>query len=136
LYGRQTPGADLPFDRLGDLDVTGGQGADVVIEEVGKPETIQSTLDLVAFGGRIVIIGHAKDPVPLPMHMVLRKEVDLLGSRNSCRAFPEVIDLVRRGSVDLTAVVSHRLPFRDAVEAFHLWHARTEPVTKIVLHLG
>jgi len=117
-------------------ELTAGQGPDVVIEAVGKADTIQSTLDLVAFGGRVVIIGHAKDPVPLPMHALLRKEVDLLGSRNSCRAFPEVIDLVRRGVVDLTAAVSHRLPFADAIEAFHLWHSHAEPVTKIILHLG
>jgi L-gulonate 5-dehydrogenase len=90
----------------------------------------------VAYGGRIVIIGHAKEPVPLPMHMLLRKEIDLLGSRNSCRAFPDAIDLVRRGVVDLTAAVSHRLPFNEAIAAFHLWQAHPESVTKIVLHLS
>ena len=133
-------GADVVLDATRDLnqalaDLT-GDGPDVIIEAVGKAETIRRTLDLVAYAGRIVIVGHASEPVPLPMHTVLRKEVDLLGSRNSCHAFPEVMDLVRRGLVDLTAAVSHRLPFEDAIEAFHLCQARSEPVTKVVLHLG
>jgi len=115
-------------------EITGGDGAPVVIEAVGKRETIRMSLDLVAYAGRIVVIGHSKGELSLPGELIVRKEIDLLGSRNSRDAFPEVISLVSQGKVDMRPLVSHRLPFSEAIEAFELWDSEPDLVTKIVLH--
>ena len=127
--GRQEPAEAVK-------QLTGGDGAAVVIEAVGKAETIRRTLDLVAYAGRIVIIGHSKDEVSLPAQTLVRKEIDLLGSRNSRGAFPEVIRLMHQGTVDMRPLVSHRLPFSEAIEAFELWDTAPNLISKIVLHFA
>ena len=74
--------------------LTGGDGADVVIEAVGLPETFTRAIDFACFGGRVVYIGYSKAPVTYDTKFFNLKELDIMGSRN---ALPE----------DFTAVVRY-----------------------------
>jgi L-gulonate 5-dehydrogenase len=80
---------------------TGGEGAAVVIEATGNPEAMQQTIELVASGGRIVIVGLVKRGVniSIPGLDITRKEITLLGSRASVNCFPEALQLLASGRI-------------------------------------
>lgn len=80
---------------------TEGAGAAVVMEAVGLPPVIEQTVQLVASGGRIVIVGVVKDGAGITTdgRAWTGKELTVLGSRNSVNCFPECIRLIQSGAV-------------------------------------
>jgi threonine dehydrogenase-like Zn-dependent dehydrogenase len=67
-------------------ELTDGRGPDVVIEAIGLPQTFRAAVEEVAFTGRVVYIGYAKEAVAYETRLFVQKELDILGSRN---ALPE-----------------------------------------------
>jgi L-gulonate 5-dehydrogenase len=119
------------------LEQTAQAGADVVIEATGDPKVVESTIDLVAFGGRVVIVGLVKKGigVTLPGLDFTRKEVNLLGSRNSVNCFPEAIALLASGAVKYPRVAT-TLPLWESVPVFAKLHEDPAAMHKVVLVAG
>ena len=93
--------ADL-HQRLQQL--THGRGPDVVIEAIGLPATFRAAVEEVAFTGRVVYIGYAKESVAYETRLFVQKELDILGSRNALpEDFRAVIAMLEKGAfpVDL-----------------------------------
>jgi threonine dehydrogenase-like Zn-dependent dehydrogenase len=81
------------------LELTGGRGPDVIIEAVGQPQTFRAAVEEVAFTGRVVYIGYAKEPVAYETKLFVQKELDILGSRNALpEDFRTVIQMLHEGS--------------------------------------
>jgi L-gulonate 5-dehydrogenase len=97
------------------LDQTNGEGAPVVIEATGNPKAMESTVDLVAAGGRIVIVGLVKKgtTVNFPGLDFTRKEMTVVGSRASSNCFPEALSLLASGTIRYPKVATE----------FGLWQA-------------
>ncbi|MDW8098393.1 MAG: zinc-binding alcohol dehydrogenase family protein [Anaerolineae bacterium] len=97
------------------MEQTNGEGAPVVIEATGSVQAMEQTVDLVAAGGRIVIVGLVKQGtmVRFPGLDFTRKEMTILGSRASVNCFPESLQLLASGAI--------RYP-QFATE-FNLWDA-------------
>jgi L-gulonate 5-dehydrogenase len=112
---------------------TGGEMAAAVFEAVGNPFCTRMTTDLVAQAGRIVLIGWNKTPVEVDTVTLMRKEVDLLGSRNSRDAFGPVLQLLANGVVDAASLISHRFDIRQAEDALRVLDSGTDPALKIVI---
>jgi L-gulonate 5-dehydrogenase len=98
-------------------DQTNGEGADVVIEAAGTAGTIRAAIDLVAPGARVVIVGLAKEQVSLDGFDFTRKEVNILGSRNSVNAFPEALTLLASGAIGYPKVAT-TIPMWEGVPVF------------------
>ena len=83
------------------LDRTSGEGTPVVIEATGNLRAMERTVDLVAAGGRIVIVGLVSEGVgvTLPGLDFTRKEMTILGSRASVGCFPEALELLASGTI-------------------------------------
>ena len=79
------------------LEITDGDGPDVIIEAVGSPATYRAAVEEVAYTGRVVCIGYAKKPVEFNTGIFVRKEIEILGSRNCLGEFPEVISYLEAG---------------------------------------
>jgi threonine dehydrogenase-like Zn-dependent dehydrogenase len=90
------------------LEQTHGEGAPVVIEATGNPKAMQQTVDLVAAGGRIVIVGLVKQGVgvTLPGLDFTRKEMTIVGSRASVNCFPESLELLASGVITYPQVAT------------------------------
>jgi L-gulonate 5-dehydrogenase len=90
------------------LDVTNGEGMPVVLEATGAVAAMEQTMDLVAAGGRIVILGLVKKGtgVTLPGLDFTRKEVSIYGSRASVDCFPEALDLLTSGKIHYPKIAS------------------------------
>jgi threonine dehydrogenase-like Zn-dependent dehydrogenase len=101
------------------LDQTNGEGAPVVIEATGSPQAMEQTVDLVAAGGRIVILGLLKQGVmvSLPGLDLTRKEMTIVGSRASVNCFPEALELLADGSITYPSVAT-KFELWDAPQVF------------------
>jgi L-gulonate 5-dehydrogenase len=80
---------------------TNGEGMPVVIEATGNASVMESTVDYVAAGGRIVIVGLVKKGigVTFPGLDFTRKEMTIVGSRASTNCFPESLELIASGRI-------------------------------------
>ncbi len=101
------------------LEQTNGEGAPVVIEATGNAKAMESTVDLVAAGGRIVIVGLVKrgTMIQFPGLDFTRKEMTVVGSRASCDCFPEALELLASGKIQYTRVATE-IPLGDAPAMF------------------
>jgi L-gulonate 5-dehydrogenase len=97
------------------LEQSNGEGAPVVIEATGNLKVMESTVDLVVAGGRIVIIGLGKcgQSVSFPALDFIRKEMTMLGSRTSVNCFPEGLELLASGNIH----------YPKAATGFSMWEA-------------
>src|SRR5438270_8132475 len=107
---------ELLHDRL--LEFTEGRGPDVVIEAVGTPATFRAAVEEVAFTGRVVYIGYAKEPVSYETRLFVQKELDVLGSRNARpEDFAAVIGLLEAGKFPVDQAVSSTVTLDEAPAA-------------------
>lgn len=98
-------------------ELTGGRGIDVALDFVSAPETLQAAFSALAKGGRLVTLGGHGRPFQADSATILRKELEILGSRYATRQeVMDALDLVARG--ELWPLVTEKVPFTDA-EAVH-----------------
>lgn len=90
------------------LELTDGEGMPVVMEATGAAPAMEETIDLVAAGGRIVILGLVKkgQGITFPGLDFTRKEVTILGSRASVDCFPEALALLASGKIHYPKIAS------------------------------
>lgn len=105
-------------DVAGEARQRTGGGADVAFEVVGTPETALMALSTLKRGGRLCVVGYSEKVMPLPLNRLMFFEYDVVGSLG-CRPvdYPRVIEMVRRGKVNLEAVVTGSLPLDRVNEA-------------------
>jgi Zn-dependent alcohol dehydrogenase len=108
------------------LDLSpGGIGADVAFDAVGRSALIAAGIDATRKGGTTVMVGvpAIDDPFTYPLPAVLaigEKKIigSLLGSCNSLRDIPRLVDLHRSGQLDLASLVTARRPLDEINQAF------------------
>lgn len=121
-------------DRL--MGLTDGRGPDVVVEAVGMPATFRVAVEEVAFTGRVVYIGYAKEPVTYETKLFVQKELDIVGSRNALPDdFQSVIRFLEEGKFPVEQVVSLVVPLEDAANALRSWSENPSRFTKILVCL-
>ncbi len=101
------------------LDLTGGEGVDVVIDFVSAAATLEAGIRALGRGGRLVTLGGTGQPFQSPTRDMVQKELELLGSRYATKQeVKESLDIVARG--DAWPVVTETYSFRaDEVEKVH-----------------
>ncbi|MGD6741823.1 S-(hydroxymethyl)mycothiol dehydrogenase [Streptomyces sp. BH106] len=109
-------------------ELTGGNGADVVIEAVGRPETYKQAFYARDLAGTVVLVG-----VPTPDMTVELPLLDVFGRGGALKSswygdclpsrdFPMLIDLYRQGRLDLDAFVTETVGLGDVEKAFARMH--------------
>ena len=132
-------GADFTFLASGSAMVeevlrqTGGRGVDVVLEAVGRDETVSAAIDAVRKGGTVTLVGNITPQVTLPLQKVVSRQIRLQGSCASCGEYPEAIELICSGKIRVTPLITAIAPLRDGAEWFERLHAREPNLMKIVI---
>ncbi|CAM5597966.1 S-(hydroxymethyl)mycothiol dehydrogenase [Streptomyces aurantiogriseus] len=109
-------------------ELTGGFGADVVIEAVGRPETYQQAFYARDLAGTVVLVG-----VPTPEMKLELPLLDVFGRGGSLKSswygdclpsrdFPMLIDLHLQGRLDLDAFVTETIALDEVEKAFERMH--------------
>jgi 2-desacetyl-2-hydroxyethyl bacteriochlorophyllide A dehydrogenase len=119
------------------VELTDGLGPDVIIEAIGLPSTFRAAVEEVAFTGRVVYIGYAKEPVAYETRLFVQKELDILGSRNALpEDFHEVIRMLEEGRFPVEDTVSAVFLLNEAPEALAAWSADPARFTKIMIQIS
>jgi L-iditol 2-dehydrogenase len=114
--------------------LTGGIGADCVIEAVGHPDTLASTVSLVRRGGTIMLIGWSGNETdPFDLTNVTLDELTVLGTLGFCHDYPKALKLMSMGKVKIKPIISHTMPLDKVEEGIEMLHRHEKGVWKIVL---
>lgn len=118
-------------------EVTDGRGPDVVIEAIGLPQTFRAAVEEVAFTGRVVYIGYAKEQVAYETRLFVQKELDILGSRNAQpEDFREVIRMLEAKRFPVDAAVTHVVPLEEAPAILDAWNRDPAHFGKIMIEVA
>jgi L-iditol 2-dehydrogenase len=134
-----TLGADCTIQATGAalineiLQLTDGRGVDVVLEAVGRDETISSAIDCVRNGGTVTLVGNITPQVTLPLQKVVSRQIRLQGSCASAGEYPQAIELIANGKIKVKPLITAVAPLTDGPSWFDRLHAREPNLMKIVL---
>ena len=135
-------GANYTINTIGEdvhqrmQEITGGLGADVVIEAVGSPTTYVMAVNEVSFTGRVVCIGYAKSEVAFQTKLFVQKELDIRGSRNATPSdFRAVINCINKGAFDLEKFISKVVKPEEAIDAMKEWSKHPGKVFRILVEM-
>lgn len=116
--------------------ITGGNGFDVCVEACGLSETFLACIDCAAFAGNIILIGNGKRDTTFLHSILLKKELNVFGSRNSyTKDFQHVIELIADGKVDVMKLVSAVYPMSRADEAFKALANNKGDLAKVLIEM-
>lgn len=113
--------------------MTGG-GADIAIEAIGKPETIQAAFNTLRKGGRLVVVGFAGKDITVSAAKIMFFEMEIVGSLG-CRPtdYPKLIELVRLGKIKVKELVTNRFPLDQINDALDLLRSGDENVIRSIV---
>ncbi len=118
-------------------ELTQGRGPDVIIEAIGLPQTFRAAVEEVAFTGRVVYIGYAKEQVAYETRLFVQKELDILGSRNALpEDFHAVIQMLEAHRFPVEEAVTHTVPMEDAPGILEAWSGAPARFSKIMIAVG
>jgi 2-desacetyl-2-hydroxyethyl bacteriochlorophyllide A dehydrogenase len=118
-------------------ELTEGHGPDVVIEAIGIPQTYRAAVEEVAYAGRVIYIGWAKERVEYETRPFVHKELDILGSRNAQREdFFEVIRMLEAKRFPVEEAVTHVVAMAEAPAILAEWDREPERFTKILIQVS
>ncbi len=98
--------------------LTGG-GADIAMEVIGNPRTIEEAFECVRVGGRLCVVGYTHEAISIVAGKIMFKEIEVVGSLG-CRPV-DYIPLIRmavQGKIDVKKQVTHRFSLDEIDKAF------------------
>ena len=115
------------------LRETGGVGVDVVLEAVGREETIATGIDCTRKGGTVTLVGNISPQIMLPLQKVVSRQIRLQGSCASAGEYPQAIELIASGRIKVDSLITAVAPLSDGPSWFARLHAREPNLMKVVL---
>jgi L-iditol 2-dehydrogenase len=113
--------------------LTGGQGADLVIESSGAANTPQQCVEMVKRGGRILFLAYYKGPVTFDLSLAVSEDVTLYTSRGEgARSVKRALALMKQGSLRGRDLVTHHFPLEQIAEGFRVVRERVGDPMKVV----
>ena len=114
-------------------DAGGLAGFDHVFEAVGTAETVAAAVRAVRKGGAVTLIGNLAPEVPLPVQLVVTREITLYGSCSSSGEYAEALALLASGAVDMAPLISAVAPLDEGPAWFDRLRRSNQGVLKVVL---
>jgi threonine dehydrogenase-like Zn-dependent dehydrogenase len=128
-----------PLDAI--REINRGELADVVVEAAGEVTSINLALDLVRQYGDILYFGYPRGQVfPFNFdtffHKCCRAQTIVGASVELNQASTRTaLELIAGGRIDVSPLITHRVPFSDVMEAYELHRTRGEQCVKIVIEM-
>jgi 2-desacetyl-2-hydroxyethyl bacteriochlorophyllide A dehydrogenase len=117
-------------------EFTSGDGFDIVFDATGNQKAMERGFDLVAHGGRYVLVSVIKDSVSFADPDFHRKEMSLYGSRNATgEDFKHVIGAIRAKQVPVDRLITHRTNLADAVANIPIWASQKRGLIKALIEI-
>jgi len=103
---------------------TDGEGFDVVFETAGSKVTANQTSYLMKRGGMVVMVGNIVEEVPFSFRNMYLNEGEVRSVFRYTNTFPEAIEQIASGRIDVKNVASDIFDFADTQEAFNKLRAK------------
>jgi 2-desacetyl-2-hydroxyethyl bacteriochlorophyllide A dehydrogenase len=121
-------GADAAIDPIHEdvpgriREITGREGADVIIECVGKPFAVEQAFRAAGFNCNIVLfsVPTVDATVPLPLFDMYKKELHICGSMINPDTHQRAVNLINGGRLELKKLITHRYDLEHLDEAIHM----------------
>jgi alcohol dehydrogenase len=119
-------GADVTVQADGDpaevvRSLTGGLGADVVMEAVGTPASFELCTALVRPGGRVANIGVHGKPATLHLEELWIKNVTITTGLVDTFSTPRLLDMLIGGQLDTGHMITHRFALDEIIDAYDVF---------------
>jgi 2-desacetyl-2-hydroxyethyl bacteriochlorophyllide A dehydrogenase len=122
-------------------EINNGELADVVVEAAGDVSAINLAIDLVRKGGDILYFGYPRgQTIPFNFDVLFHKccrAQTIVGAtvEPNQASTRQAIDLIATGQIDVSQLITHRVPFADVVDAYELHRTRGDSCLKIVIEM-
>ena len=119
-------------------ELTGGNMADFCVEAVGKPDALATAAYLPRRQGRLLVFGVPHhDAQEFPWYQTMATETEIITSMGpQCMEyFQNAVDMIVQNRVDLAAMVTPRMPWKRAAEAFEMYANPEKAVGSLKLTL-
>jgi L-iditol 2-dehydrogenase len=117
-------------------EITHGVMADLVVEAVGEDSTVNDCLALSRRGGAVLVFGVPRESVyKLMFYEFFSKEIKLLGAVGPevQVEFPVAVELVATDKIDVSHIISHRMPIINIQDAFEMIIDKKDDSIKVLL---
>lgn len=115
------------------MDVTGGEGVNVVFEAAGIPALLEHAVQILSPAGRLVAMTFGKIPVAIDFKAVNAKELTILGTRHQMQKFPETLESLPQRLNRVDQLITHVFPAEKFEEAFAVLADKDSGAGKVVL---
>lgn len=124
-------------DVLAEIDkITGKKGVDVVIETAGSARTIAQTPYLIKNGGCVVLVGMApQDIIEYNFAKIMAKEAEIKSVFRYRNIYPQAINAIAKGIIDVSGIVTHEFDFNETAKAFDFVINNKQDVVKAVIKI-
>jgi L-iditol 2-dehydrogenase len=114
-------------------EATGGRGADIAMEVVGATPTVQTAIEATRKGGHVTLIGNLAPQVNFPLQSVVTRELTVYGSCASNGEYPECIDLLANGTIQVEPLISAKATLDEGPDWFDRLYAAEPGLMKVIL---
>lgn len=113
--------------------LTAGRGAAVALEVVGAAKPLQTAVACVRKGGSITLIGNLSPTVEIPLQAIVTRELSLIGTCASSGEYPACMELMARGAIDVSAMISAVAPLEEGPQWFDRLYQGQAGLLKVLL---
>lgn len=113
--------------------LTKGQGVDLAAEAVGINDTVNAAVNCVRKSGTVTLIGNIAPEVTFPLQKVVTRQICLQGSCASAGEYPQAIELVSTGKIQVEPLITAVAPLEDGPRWFERLYSREPNLMKVVL---
>ena len=116
------------------MRLTGGKGAQVVLDCAGFSKTVADSMRAAAIAGKIVVVGLGETELNnLPFNLLSVHELTMTSIFRYRNIYPIAINAVAAGSIDISGIISDRFTFDQTPEAYKAVSERASEVVKGVI---
>lgn len=113
--------------------LTGGRGADVVLEVVGATPTIQTAIDCTRKGGAVCLVGNLAPTVEMPLQSIVTRELSMFGTCGSSGEYPACIDLLQSGAIKVEPLITAKSSLDDGPDWFRRLYEGEPGAMKVII---
>jgi L-iditol 2-dehydrogenase len=114
-------------------ELTDGRGADVAFEAVGIEATVRGAILAVRKGGSVSLVGNLAPDVSVPLQAVVTRQLRLQGSCASAGEYPDCLELIASGAVNVNRFISATAPLEEGAAWFDRLYRKEPGLMKVIL---
>ena len=122
-------------------EVFGNLGADVVVDATGDAKALDTCVEMARMYGTLVLFGIPEErKVTFDYLAAISKQLTMIGTvsatcEDPARPIQEAVDILSKGKIDLSWMITHRFAFDEAPAAYDLYANRNDGLIKLILDI-